>query len=209
MAVPELQNLLQRNLSGAYNPVGLGFNPPAGLGPNPVRQLSAPDPSQVGYFPTGGSFGTGSGIEAILPLLQLIAPFVQGNVSISPFGGAIGPGSTSGNPADLLLSIVRGLQPGGTGTPAATSAANPMTSAGSAGAPTGGTLGATDPMQVILNMLGMGGGSAQGGKETGVSAGTGGPGPSGGGGFGGGTGASGGGPGTGVGEAAPGGYGSI
>ncbi len=30
MAVPELLNLLQQNLAGKYNPVGLGFNPPQG-----------------------------------------------------------------------------------------------------------------------------------------------------------------------------------
>ena len=199
-----VESLLRQNLSGAYNPVGLGLNRPAQLGPSPVRQLPAPDPTQVGFFPSGGSFGADSDLSAILPLLQLIAPFVQGNVSITPFSGATGPGSTSGNPLDLLTAIVQSLRPSGASAPQAAPTANPMSSAGSAGAPTGGAASAASPMQAVLRMLGMGGGGGDRAGLGGPSAGGSQPGS---GPFEGGT-ASGGGPGIGVGENV-GGYGGT
>src|SRR2546428_779292 len=117
--------LIQQILSGQSSNVGLGGNTPAAVGPNPVRDLPTPDVGGAGDFPstTGGAGGQDL-IQLLLQYLPMIAPFIQGMVSLGPGGGsATGslPGGTaakvSGDPSQILQQLLQsiGMGEGGSG----------------------------------------------------------------------------------------------
>src|SRR2546428_13808544 len=102
--------LIQQILSGQSSNVGLGGNTPAAVGPNPVRDLPTPDVGGAGDFPsTTGGAGGPDPIPLLLQDPPMIAPFIQGMVSLCPRGGAAtgaAPGGTapkgSGGPSPIL-----------------------------------------------------------------------------------------------------------